>query len=122
MENLLFKPVVEIKVKKEKGLNRPSVKLWLRSIAKDELKDLYFKELENKAYVETYGRLLFGVPDRWKGLYMQKYTDNGLVIGLEKMRLGASGEDVSILEEIIKKAVEILKKEGFIKIIKGGEQ
>ncbi|WP_457628504.1 hypothetical protein [Persephonella sp.] len=92
-----------------------SFKLDLRNACKQS--ELYWKKLDSP-YVKNLGQLVFGVPDKWKGLFEMRYQENDTTADIEVFldrRLSMFPSEKEDIIRLIKEGLELLKKEKIIR-------
>jgi hypothetical protein len=110
----LYKDLFSVELKKD--ISPFSLKIIMRDIGRKKLKDIYFKEFDNKFDIKNIGCLVFGQPSVWKGLLtINPVYVNKIKILLDTKRLSfienvKEEELISFIKDILSE----LDKEGYL--------
>ncbi len=105
------------------GRSAASFKLDLRAVCKES--ESYFLPITSglaKNYVKNLGQLLFGVPDKWKGIFSMTYTSDNTEKTDVKVYLDHRVSLTGYEEEMKELIREGLKKLKELKIIEAYEE
>lgn len=105
--------IAKVRGYKLEGRSVGSFKLNLRYSCKENI--LYFTPVDK--FVKNLGQLLFGVPDKWKGLFEMEYKEDkdksDIMIYLD-YRINLVQEYIEKIKDLIHSGLDVLKREGLI--------
>ena len=111
-----MRKVFTVKGYKLEGRSAGSFKLDLRYACKEV--PLYSKKA-GAPYVKNLGQLVFGIPDKWKGLFtmrIEKETETEAEISIYlDHRISMFMSELEDIKSLLKQGLETLKKDGIIK-------